>query len=552
MNNSVPILLRTNFNTNFWKKILDKSKTCQEFSFISSSPFNIFGPAHEVDSESILVYLCRFDDFGKQTENFLFSDDPNAKHELQNSLERFLSDVIASAQKSRKTILLLPTFDSINKSLYLLKTNSKTSEKLSQIRSMYSEYIAKQTDQVLVIDPYLHGEYRGEHDERNLYWNKCPYSIASLQDISKNLCSILETIVLPRKKVLVLDLDNTLWGGVVSEDGIDGILCGTENALELSYYEFQKEIKDLKNCGFILVICSKNNEELVMETFSKRRDFALNINDFVTWRINWKSKPQGIREIAAELKLGVDSFIFIDDSQIERAQMKAELPEVAIFEMNADPILWKRDMRKFNFFYGYSASVEDKIKTELYIEDRKRTSFIQENNSDSVIDWISELEIVLKYSNLNAKNIERIEQLMNKTNQMNMSNRRLTSNQIKSESEQGIGKFYSISAQDKFGDYGSIGVVSYFIEDSSVIIKDFLLSCRILGRKVEHKILFDLLTTIMGNVNSLEFAFVETKKNLPASEFLSELGLNVHKKINLNQLKNHLIHLPTMNSIWLD
>jgi FkbH-like protein len=552
MNNSVPILLRTNFNTNFWKKILDKSKTIQEFSFISSSPFNIFGPAHEVDLESILVYLCRFDDFGKQTENFLFSDDPNARYELQNSLERFLSDVIASAQKSRKTILFLPTFDSINKSLYLLKTNSKISEKLSQIRSVYSEYIAKQTDQVLVIDPYLYGEYRGEHDERNMYWNKCPYSIAALQEISRDLCSILETLVLPRKKVLVLDLDNTLWGGVVSEDGIDGILYGTGNALELSYYEFQKEIKDLKDCGFILVICSKNNEDLVMQTFSKRRDFALNINDFVTWRVNWKSKPQGIREIAAELKLGIDSFIFIDDSQMERAQMKAELPEVEIFEMNADPILRKRDMRKFNFFYGYSASVEDKVKTELYIEDRKRTSFIHKNISDTITDWISELEICLEYSNLNAKNIERIEQLMNKTNQMNMSNRRLTSNQIKSESEQESGKFYSINAKDKFGDYGTIGVVSYFIEDSSVVLKDFLLSCRILGRKVEHKVLLDLLTRIVSSVKSLEFAFVETKKNSPASEFLSELGLNVHKKINVDQLKNQLINLPTMNSTWID
>jgi FkbH-like protein len=552
MNNLVPILLRTNFNTNFWKKILDKSNSNQEFSFISSRPFNIFGPAEEVNLESILVYLCRFDDFGKITEDFLTSDDPNAYHELQINLEHFLSEVIESAKQSRKTILLLPTFDSINKTFYSLKTNYKISLKLSQIRSAYSEYIGEKTDQVLVIDPYLYGNYKSEHDERNWHWNKCPYSITSLQNISKNLFSILETLTTPRKKVLVLDLDNTLWGGVVSEDGIDGIHCGTENELDLSYYEFQQEINYLKESGFILVICSKNNEELVMETFSKRTDFAISIDDFVTWRINWKSKPQNIREIAAELKLGLDSFIFIDDSQTERAQMKAELPEVQIFEMNADPILRKSDLRKFNSFYSHSESVEDKRRTQLYIEDKKRTGFILKNNSDSVIDWISDLEIQLEYSRLSKKNIERIEQLMNKTNQMNVSNRRLTSNQIKSESEHKGSKFYSISAKDKFGDYGTIGVFSFAIESHSVIIKDFLLSCRILGRRVEHKILIDLLNNLTNQVKSLEFVFVETKKNEPAKAFLAELGINPEKKINLDKLKNQLLSLPTINSFWLD
>jgi len=550
MDKSVRVVLKTNFNTNLWKKILDQSSLGQNFVFISSNPFNIFAPSQETDKDSLQVYFCRFDDFGQQVENYLYTDNIQSQFKLETSITSFLEEVTRSAKLGRKTILFLPTLDSLNCSNYIFNSHAEISKKLDGIRKLYIAYLNKQSEHILLLDPYLLNEFKPEFDQRNWQWNKCPYSISTMQEISAHLISIIETLLLPRKKIVVIDLDNTLWGGVVSEDGIDGIICGKSNPLESSFYQFQKEVKILKESGFLLAICSKNNEDLVIETFSKRRDFAISLKDFVTWRINWNSKPQNIREIAIELNLGTDSFIFIDDSHSERAQMEAEMPEVTVFEMNSDPTQRTKDMRKFKDFYKYSSSLEDTMKTKLYQDDKKRSSFITERRTNTFSNWITELEIQLEYSILNSQNILRIEQLMGKTNQMNMSNRRLTENEIRSETEKNGYNFYSVSATDKFGQYGIIGVVSYYVENSICTIRDLLFSCRILGRKIEHKVVSDLLNSLPNSVEFVAFEFVATKKNQPMLNFLIELGAEKEEKIEIEMLKKVLESLPQMYSIW--
>ena len=551
MDKSVRVELKTNFNTNLWKKILDHSSSGSNFVFISSSPFNIFAPSQQIDNDSFQVYFCRFDDFGEQVKNYLFSDNVQSQYELEKSITIFLEEVTRSAKLSRKTILFLPTFDSLNFSNYIFNSHAEISEKLYGIRKLYIEYFNKQSEHILLIDPYLLSEFKPEFDQRNWQWNKCPYSISTIQEISAHLISIIETLLLPRKKVVVIDLDNTLWGGVVSEDGIDGIMCGEGNPLEESFYQFQKEIKILKESGFLLAICSKNNEDLIIETFSKRRDFVLNLKDFVIWRINWNSKPQNIREMAIELNLGTDSFIFIDDSPTERAQIEAEMPEVTVFEMNSDPAQRIKAMRRFSDFYKYSLLLVDTVKTKLYQDDKKRSSFITVGRTNASSNWITELEIQLEYSILSTQNIVRIVQLMGKTNQMNMSNRRLTENQIRNETDSKNYIFYSVSAADKFGHYGIIGVVSYSVENSICTIKDLLFSCRILGRKIEHKVVLDLLNFLPNSVKFITFEFVSTEKNQPMSNFLMELGVKDNEKIQIEMLKKVLELLPQMRATWV-
>ena len=551
MDKSVRVELKTNFNTNLWKKILDHSSSGSNFVFISSSPFNIFAPSQQIDKDSFQVYFCRFDDFGEQVKNYLFSDNVQSQYELEKSITIFLEEVTRSAKLSRKTILFLPTFDSLNFSNYIFNSHAEILEKLCGIRKLYIEYFKKQSEHILLIDPYLLSEFKPEFDQRNWQWNKCPYSISTIQEISAHLISIIETLLLPRKKVVVIDLDNTLWGGVVSEDGIDGIMCGEGNPLEESFYQFQKEIKILKESGFLLAICSKNNEDLIIETFSKRRDFVLNLKDFVIWRINWNSKPQNIREMAIELNLGTDSFIFIDDSPTERAQIEAEMPEVTVFEMNSDPAQRIKAMRRFSDFYKYSLLLEDTVKTKLYQDDKKRSSFIAVGRTNASSNWITELEIQLEYSILSTQNIVRIVQLMGKTNQMNMSNRRLTENQIRNETDSKNYIFYSVSAADKFGHYGIIGVVSYSVENSICTIKDLLFSCRILGRKIEHKVVLDLLNFLPNSVKFITFEFVSTEKNQPMSNFLMELGVKDNEKIQIEMLKKVLELLPQMRATWV-
>jgi len=550
MDKSLQVVLKTNFNTNLWKKILEKLNLHQSFAFVSSTPFNIFAPTKEMDQDSLQVYFCRFDDFGKQLENYLNTDSFQFKSELETSITNFLYEVTRSAKLSRKTIVFLPTFDSLDCSNYVFSSHTEISRKLDRIRKIYVNYLNKQSEHILLLDPYLLNEFKPEFDQRNWQWNKCPYSISTMQEISAHLIVIIETLLLPRKKILVIDLDNTLWGGVVSEDGIDGIKCGEGDLLEASFYQFQKEIKTLKDSGFLLAICSKNNQDLVMETFSKRRDFAISLEDFVTWRINWNSKPQNIKEIANELNLGTDSFVFIDDSPSERAQMEAELPEVTVFEMNSDPTQRTKDMRKFKEFYKYSSSLEDTMKTKLYQDDKKRNTFVEVKRTNTFSNWITELEIQLEYSILNSQNILRIEQLMGKTNQMNMSNRRLAKNEIRKETDSNGLKFYSVSAADKFGEYGTIGVVSYSIENLTCTVSDFLFSCRVLGRKIEHKVVSDLIDSLTSSVKFITFEFIATEKNQPMANFLVELGAKDEKKVPIERLKKVLETLPQMYSTW--
>lgn len=551
MDKSVLVELKTNFNTNLWKKILDHSSSSLNFDFISSSPFNIFAPSQQTDRDSFQVYFCRFDDFGEQVKNYLFSNIVQSQYELEKSITIFLEEVTRSAKASRKTILFLPTFDSLSLSNYIFNSHAEISKKLYSIRKLYIEYFNNQSENILLIDPYLLSGVKPEFDPRNWQWNKFPYSITTMQEISAHLISILETLLLPRKKVIVIDLDNTLWGGVVSEDGIDGIVFGESNPLEESFYQFQKEIKILKKSGFLLAICSKNSEDLIIETFSKRRDFVLSLNDFVIWRINWNSKPQNIREMAFELNLGTDSFLFIDDSPTERAQIEAEMPEVTVFKMNTDPSQRIKDMRRFSDFYKYSLLLEDTLKTKLYQDDKKRSGFITAGRTNASSNWIAELEIQLEYSILSSQNIGRIVQLMGKTNQMNMSNRRLTENQIRNETDNKNYIFYSVSAADKFGNYGIIGVVSYSVEKTICTIRDLLFSCRILGRKIEHRVILDLINSLPNSVKFIAFEFVSTKKNQPMSILLMELGVKNNKKFQIDMLKKFLELLPQMHSTWV-
>lgn len=551
MDKSVRIELKTNFNTNLWKKILDQS--CSDFNpiFISSSPFNIFAPSQQVDKDSFQVYFCRFDDFGEQLKNYLFSDNVQSQYELEKSVNVFLEEVTRSAKLSRKTILFLPTFDSLNCTNYIYNSHAQVSKKLYRIRKLYIEFIDKQSEHILLIDPYLLNEFKPEFDQRNWQWNRCPYSISTMHEISLYLISIIKTLLLPSKKVIVIDLDNTLWGGVVSEDGIDKIMCGEGNPREESFYQFQKEVKTLKESGFLLAICSKNNKDLIIETFTKRKDFVLTLEEFVIWKINWNSKPQNVREMAIELNLGTDAFIFVDDSPTERAQMKAEMPEVTVFEMNSDPAQRIKEMRRFSDFYKYSLLLEDTLKTKLYQDDKKRSNFITAARTNVSSNWITDLEIQVEYSVLSSKNLGRIVQLMGKTNQMNMSNRRLTENQVRNETDNKSYIFYSVSAADKFGNYGIIGVVSYSVDNSICTIRDLLFSCRILGRKIEHKVLLDLLISLPNSVKYVAFEFVSTEKNQPMSNFLMELGAKDNEKIQIETLKKVLEFLPQIDSIWV-
>ena len=329
----------------------------------------------------------------------------------------------------------------------------------------------------------------------------------------------LDQIALKRKKCLVLDLDNTLWGGILGEDGIDGIKIGGDYPGKAFLY-FQEALSKLSRNGVILAICSKNNERDVLELWEKNPYIVLKKEHFATYRINWQDKATNIRELAEELNLGLDSFVFIDDNPTERELIRQMLPMVAVPDFPTQPYdipLFFKSLVE-NYFKVYSITDEDKAKTEQYKANACR---VQAQRSFADFDsFLKSLDIRMTIESANDYNIQRIAQMTQKTNQFNLTTKRYTDADVKTMLAQGW-KVYCLSVADRFGDSGITGCI---MVDGDVI-DTFLLSCRILGKGIEIAFIKKILQMLkLGGVVKLRAKYVPTNKNAQVKDFYEKCG----------------------------
>ena len=284
--------------------------------------------------------------------------------------------------------------------------------------------------------------------------------------------------------MIVLDADNTLWKGIIGEDGIEGIKCIPGTLEGMIYYEVQSLLKDLKNKGVLLAICSKNNPSDIEKMFNKNIMF-LKQDDFVIKKINWSPKNHNIQEIANEINIGLDSIVFIDDSDFEIQLIKSTLPQVNTVQVPKTLSNYPETIKKlYPLFFSGIKSNEDKHKTRMYLDENERKkNSIKYKNID---DYINSLGLELLLSKNRQIPIERCTQLTQKTNQFNFTTKRYS----RAELEQLILKenwhLISLSIKDKFGDYGTTGLIILTIDNDKATIDTFLLSCRVLGRKIEN------------------------------------------------------------------
>ena len=329
----------------------------------------------------------------------------------------------------------------------------------------------------------------------------------------------LDSISLKRKKCLVLDLDNTLWGGVLGEDGIEGIKLGGDYPGKAFHY-FQEALLELSKSGVILTVCSKNNEADVLEAWERNPFMVLKKDHFATWRINWMDKATNIKELADELNIGLDSFVFIDDNPTERELIKQVLPMVEVPEFPAQPyelpVFFKEVLEKY--FRVYSITSEDKKKTEQYKANAQRA---QAQRSFVDFDaFLESLDIQITIEAANEFNIPRIAQMTQKTNQFNLTTKRYTDADVKGFLTQGW-KIWCISVADKFGDNGITGCI--MIDGDT--IDTFLLSCRILGKGIENAFIKKILSLLKEiGVTSIKADYVPTAKNVQVKDFYDRCG----------------------------
>lgn len=330
----------------------------------------------------------------------------------------------------------------------------------------------------------------------------------------------MNSISLKRKKCLVLDLDNTLWGGVLGEEGIEGIKIGGDYPGKAFLY-WQEALLELSKSGVILTACSKNNEQDVLDAWEKNPFMVLKKEHFATFRINWTDKATNIKELATELNIGLDSFVFVDDNPTERELIKQMLPMVEVPEFPVQPYELMPFFKQLveDYFKVYSVTDEDKKKTEQYKQNAARA---QAQASFADFDsFLESLDIQITIELANEFNIQRIAQMTQKTNQFNLTTRRYTDADVRGFIEIGW-KIWCISVADKFGDNGITGAIMVTPDGT---IDTFLLSCRILGKGIETafvKIILGMLAN--DGFDTLTASYLPTAKNAQVKDFWEKVG----------------------------
>lgn len=377
--------------------------------------------------------------------------------------------------------------------------------------------------------------YKNTFNNRGYYNSKSLYKFEFYSDYVQRTLPIISSNFGRPRKLLVLDCDNTLWGGIVGEDGADGIKIERNESVGRIFYEVQQIIKSLEKKGVILAICSKNNEEDVLEVFSKRKnDLPLQIEKFVTYRINWNNKASNIQDIANELNIGLDSVVFLDDSDFEVGLVSSELPMVKVFTVPKDisrypALMWE----VASIFYSTGLTDEDKNKTKKYLDNKKREGLV--NNYGNYEDYLKSLGLRIKVQWDKSIQIQRASQMSQKTNQFNVTTIRYTEDDIAKFIASEHHRILTFSLEDSVGDYGVIGLIilSLEVKDQikSATFETFLMSCRALGRNVEKKI-FQVLSNVLkeAGVNCLYSRYKKTEKNIQVSDLYEKLGFEVINK----------------------
>ena len=351
-----------------------------------------------------------------------------------------------------------------------------------------------------------------------------------------------------RKKCLVLDLDNTLWGGILGEDGIEGIQIGNTYPGN-AFLDFQKSLLELSKNGILLTICSKNNETDVLDVWLKNPLMLIKKDQLAAWRINWNNKADNIVELSEELNLGLDSFVFIDDSITERELVKQMLPMVEVPDFPSQAYLLPDFFRKIcvEHFQIYQLTDEDRTKTMQYKTNAERLSF--QKKFTSFDDYLRSLKIVLEIQELNAMNLSRIAQMTQKTNQFNLTAKRYNDGEIKKLDANGA-KIYCIGVSDRFGDSGITGaaIVNLHKNTRHAVIDSFLLSCRVLGKGIENEFLkFVLCQLEEHGIQQVESFYIPTSRNEQVGNFYDKNGFKL-SEITKDGTKKYLCTISEIDT----
>ena len=491
------------------------------------------------DIKTIFIHLD-----GKELLKDKFHSFPD-KNFIFKEIADFLKVLDLYIQNHPKTLviistILLPPFNFLtylnkNTDISFSMIENDINQKFFNFIERYSNIINHDFKRII----NLYG-YNSIFDEKFWYLGRIRYTNFGFQKLALDLKNLINGYYGKSKKVLILDLDNTLWGGIIGEDGLSNINLSEEGVGKI-YRDFQKNIKSLKEIGVLLAICSKNNKSDVKEVFGNHPMMILKNEDFIVKKINWNNKVQNIEEIASELNLGLNSFVFIDDNPVERQIIKNNLPEVEVPDFPEDISAlnkWFLSEIVYKYFPKVYITEEDKKKTFQYERNIKRKKL---QKKFDISDFIKSLNINLNLYK-NPKNIKsRLAQLTQKTNQFNLTTRRYSENDIENFIVDENTEIYGLEYEDKFGNEGIIGESIIKINKNVAIIDTFLMSCRVIGRNVEFTFLYKILKDLTDrNIIVINAEYISTKKNVLVKDFYRNCGF---------KQKDHFVYTNSIKTL---
>jgi FkbH-like protein len=396
----------------------------------------------------------------------------------------------------------------------LLRMNLRLADALSDASNIF----------VLDAQRWMAAASDGGFDPKLWHAAKVAFTTGVMSEAARDILAALRGVLGMSRKLIVVDLDDTVWGGIVGDVGWESLRLGGHDPIGEAFVQFQRQLLALTKRGIALAVVSKNEESTAIEAMQRHPEMVIKPEMLAAVRINWHDKAENVVDIARELNLGLQSVVFLDDNPVERARVREALPEVYVPEWPVDPTHYPRALDSLTCFDTPHVSAEDRERNAMYANERERNTL--RSGVSSVDDWLATLELRVRFERLSSSNLARATQLLNKTNQMNLRTRRLSETEFLAWSQEDGHEVWTAHVSDRLGNAGLTGIVGLARNGDDVLLVDYVLSCRVMGRRVEETLLWAATQrgVELGGLRLLVTPLA-TAKNKPCLDFVARAGL---------------------------
>jgi FkbH-like protein len=474
-------------------------------------------------------FVIIFQSAKKLLSGFYDLPDSEKRNWAENQIN-YTENIINTVNKNCKCNIIYLNFPEINDSVFGNFANKTDTSFLFQLRLLNVELmrLAARKKNVNICDMSSIQNTYGSNNtisEKTYITTDCIVDIDYLPVVAKSITDIILAYTGKFKKCIILDLDNTVWGGIIGDDGMEGIQIG-DLGIGKAFSKFQQWIKQLKERGIIIAVCSKNTEHIAKEPFEGHPDMVLKLEDIALFVANWNNKPDNIRYIQSILNIGFDSMVFLDDNAFEREMVKKEIPEITVPDMPEDAADYLPFLYQQNLFETTSFTEEDTKRNDQYREEAERTRIQDQFTNES--DFLQSLQMIADIRPIDNFTLPRAAQLTQRSNQFNLRTVRYTEEKIKGITEDNRKFTVTVSLKDKFGDYGLISLVLLQKTDAAdLFIDTWIMSCRVLKRNVEEFVLNEIVEIAKKNkCTKILGEYIPTAKNELVKDHYKKLGFS--------------------------